>query len=338
MSVTGFPLLEDALLTGLVEQFPYEPREYPGLALFPSVPYNGDEITWDIVTGTRGMCKVVAMSAEAPIIARDGVRQGRATPMHLKEKMQLTNAEISLLRAAGDAPGTREGAERAVMRMLQKMRARQFERKNWAALQVLQSGVLTYSDPDSGLQFTVTYSFPTLTPPGTSWADPAATIVDDLFLALEEFADNAGYSADTLRFNPKAWREYFLGNTQWKSFITASPALSEAVLRGSTQPFQIAGMDIVWTPMRGQYVNDSGSLADRWDTSRMTLSAENGAPAGTFESPNLRNTENSFSGAPESRSWQDTGDSQQIWALVYDNGIPVVRDQNRVQTFRVVPA
>jgi hypothetical protein len=35
---------------------------------------------------------------------------------------------------------------------------------------------------------------------------------------------------------------------------------------------------------------------------------------------------------PHARSWQETGDSKAIWALVYDNGIPIIREPGRFRT------
>ncbi|MDP3940610.1 MAG: major capsid protein [Deltaproteobacteria bacterium] len=340
MSVAGFSLLEDSLLTGLAQQFPYSHRVYPMLPLFPRVGYDTDELKWDIILGARGMAKLVSLEGEAGIIARDGIKQGRATPTHIKEKAQLTNSEISLLRAPGatGAPGTTgnpEQAERAVTRLLQKLRARQFERENWLCTQALVNGSIAYTGDQ--VQFNISYGFPTLTQPNPLWDDASATIVKDVAGWIDEFADSAGYAPDTIFFNPKMWREYFFGNTQFMGLVKASPGLSEAMLQGKTEPFRISGMDVEWRPVRGQYVNDSGNLVDRWPVNQLTFAAlgDTGVGMGFAEWGVLQNMENGFQSGPSSRSWQEQGDSQQIWVLAYDNGLPVFPDQNRVQRVTV---
>lgn len=339
MPVAGLPLLEDDLLTGMVQQFPYNRRKYPLTSLFTPNYYSTDEILWDIVAGTRGMATLTTLNGEGTIIARDGVRQGRATPCHFKEKMALTNSEMSLLRAPGaqGAPGTAgnpEGAERAIVRNLQKLAARRNERREWLCRSALQTGTITYSGDN--VSFEVDLGLTSLTAPSTDWDDAGATIVRDIYSMITEFADNAGFPPNILFFNPKLFHECLLKNTEFMNLVKSSPGLSESVLNGATKPFQIHGISLTWVPVMGQHTNDAGSTVDNWTSSKITLAAtETDTGMAPFEWAGLKNEENKGQAGPVARSWQETGDSHQVWMLVYDNGLPIIPDQKMVQPVTV---
>lgn len=339
MSVTGMPLLEDELLTGVVTELPYDPRAYPLLELFPREGGGTDKITWESVVGERGMAELTTLDAEGHMVSRDAVKKGSAEPAYTKEYHRLLDSELSLLREPGAAgpPGTAgnpEKAERARNRMLSKLRARQQERWHWMCCQALSTGGLSYAK--SGLAASITFGFPTLTAPSPLWGQTTATPIRDIRGWIQEFSDLAGYPPDAVLYNPKVL-ERIEKATEWKDLIKVVPGLAQQVLDGSTKPMVIGTIPLVWIPVTGKYVDDDGDLKDRWDEKVLTfvnLQVNEGLPFGNWMV--LENNQNGYSANPAAWSWEGEGTAKgQVSIAVSDNGLPVVYNQKRVQRVTV---
>ena len=332
----GIPLLEDEVLTGLVQQFPIDSAELPLLRpdlVHREIPYSGDKITWDLVVGDRGLASIVTMDGDSKPVAREAVRQGTAEPFFIQEHHPLRERELSLLRAPGadgkpGTPGNPE-SEQAVTRVMAQMVGRMRKRQHWAWAKVLSTGALSYSK--DGVTFSLSYGLTgSLTAVGTAWTDAAAKTVKDIKTWLTEFAENAGYPATHIFFNPKIEHDYLLGNTQWLDLVKSSPAFASGVLLGQTEPFRISGINVTWVPVVGQYVDDSGSLVDWWDKTKLAFAAP--TRRDVFEWACAKTSRNGYTGRPVGWSAMAEGDHKgNVTCYHAHNGLPVIRDPNAVQ-------
>lgn len=330
----GMTLLDRAVQTGLVRSFPYDQRRYPMLAYFPRRAYDAGEIKWDRVVNSRAAAQLVDSEGNARMVARDGLAQSAASPAHVKEGISLTQKEISILRQ----PGTdvTDSQARIVTDAQQSLAARRNELFNQMCVEMLANG--TFSAPSSayGPAFTLTYGWTALTAPSTKWDNASATPIQDVQAAISEFTDNAGYAPNVAFFNPKLIHQKLMSITQWLDFVKASPTTADNVRRGSLEPTNLIGdIPVTWIPVVGQWRNYSDTLADRWPVNKITFAYLEGGAVGEWASES--NAINDLDGTgPVAWSYEHEGGQKgAIDLYAYDNGIPIARDINSVQTWTV---
>lgn len=322
----GLPILQTEVLTGAVNQFPYDPREYPLFPFFAPTGFGTDEITWDIIVGTRGMARLTTLDSAGNLITRDAQKKGRVSPGYMQEGDTFTPKELALLRS----PGTPTADKAAlVARSQKKLLAMVRERTHWMMVSMLNAGAISYTL--DGVSSSVSYGFPTLTAANPKWSSATALMIRDMHAWIREFTNNAGYPPTHVFFNTSIFHNYVIANTEWATYVKAVPQLAAAVLQGQTAPFVVAGIPVTWVPVPGQYTNDAGSTADRWDQTILTFAALNRPDSGlkwarVFTAKN--------GGANQIGSWayeHEGANKGQTEIYVADNGIPYTEDPNSIQ-------
>jgi hypothetical protein len=203
----------------------------------------------------------------------------------------------------------------------------------------------TYQYEISGVTVTVTYGHPALTAPTTDWDDAGATIVADIYGWQQEFLDNSDGAPITHAFyNGRAWSSYFVGNTEFRGFINASPTLAESFgIRGSRGTIVQDGegtfvdpiFGYVWTNIAGPHVK-AGSSADRWPVDRIVFASLN---QGDESEPTLQHAMTQDLYNPDAAvNWEsfEQDEPKGVYTRAADNGAAVVTIPGRVQTVDVV--
>jgi hypothetical protein len=205
------------------------------------------------------------------------------------------------------------------------------------------TGTLTATLQD-GTSQSVSYNLSALTAPSTKWDNASATIIANLYAAIDEYKANnpLGLPPTRAKYHPRLYREAFVGNTEWKDFKKASPDLAAGFLRlsGTRNEANNEGFfsdplfGLTWEPVDGTYRDLDGTVQNYWNYKDITLYREDEAGLEwAMTHGHTYNPRPEVNIEVEGPSRKDV----QVWKIHgFDNGLPVVKRPAMIQTYRVI--
>jgi hypothetical protein len=162
--------------------------------------------------------------------------------------------------------------------------------------------------------------------------------VADVYAWIDEFTQQSdGVPPDTVFYNPRVWSQYFVQNTEFRTFIAASPSLAEAFgVRGA--PNQMVSdnegtfvdpiFGLRWVPVPGPHVK-AGSSGPRWPVDTLVFAALRADAKRVLEHSMVKDQYNPMA----SFSWETwmQDEPKGTYSRYADNGAAVVLVPGRVQ-------
>lgn len=309
----------------------------------------------EVRVGTRYSDQVrhTTMDGEGVPIKSGTFKVRQFVPAWIKVFAELTQKDAALFAAAEEAAQSKDAGGQAVVDRANE-RIRELgadldanlgtERERLCVDALKGSVTATLQD---GTTQSINYGLTALTPPSTKWDDAAATIQQNFYGAIDEFKANnpLGLPPTHFAYHPKLWKESFAKNTEWKDFRKSSPALAEAWLRfvlggGNKIEANTEGyftdplFNLIPVAIDGTYRNLSGSIVNYWDYKDLTLFRMDEA---MFEwgmtYGHAYNPRPDVNIAFEAPSRPDVA----VWKVHgMDNGLPIIKRPELVQTLRVI--
>lgn len=321
--------------------------------LFARMGHGAEKIEVRVRTRSAHQLRHTTMDGEGVPIRSGTMLVREYSPTWIKAFAELNSKEIALFRAAAEA---KQQAESGAMAVNFQPRANDLIRELGQALEMdlgaererlcvdaIQSGTVSATLSDGETQ-SVAYGLTALTAPGTKWDNSGATIITNLYAAIDEFKANnpRGIAPNVAFYHPSLYKNAFVGNTEWKDFKKASPDLAAGFLRlsGTRSEADTEGyftdplFNLRWIPVDGTYKDLNGSIQNYWSYKNITLARidlagfEWGMTFGHEYNPRPEvNIEIQGPTRPDVKAWQ---------IHAFDNGLPVIKEPELVQTWRVI--
>lgn len=341
------PVLTREVVIGAIEQILLNSTRYPLFDLFPREQYDGRKL---IIYGKRRVAQVGQFTtADGPMheIDRGTLSELEVEPLFHRPSRSLDSSEMALFSAWNELRVSQGAASQAIEAKAQQkvaeiageLLADSAETLHDMLAQALQG---TGSYTVDGVAVAVNYGLTALTAPGVLWSNAAAPIIQDIWAAKAEFADNCGTDPDTVFYNPAVWSTYLVQNTEFSNYVKAVPELSKAFagypsapqLAGPNGAFVDALFGMLWVPITGQHRNLAGTAVARWPVDVISMAA-------LRAEDNMRVLEHAmvrdqYTPRPEPNveTWA-TDDPKTTFIRRADNGAAVIKDQSRIQTWTV---
>ncbi|HNQ19460.1 MAG TPA: major capsid protein [Bacteroidales bacterium] len=154
MSDSMYSVLNPQYISGLIQQFPI--KETLSDSFYAKKTSETLDLNWDVIYGTYPMAPITGMNSVAPICQPENIKTMKGTAAVIKHKIPIKAADMLLLRR----PGTlnEKYANQMVLDYTARVNDGVDMRVEWLKMQALK-GVVTYSDDETGISFTVDYGF-----------------------------------------------------------------------------------------------------------------------------------------------------------------------------------
>lgn len=321
--------------------------------LFTRRGHNAEKIEVRIRTRSAHQLKHTTMDGEGVPIRSGSMITRDYSPSWIKAFASLNSKEVALFRAASEAKQQAEASPTAVNF---QERANDLIRELGQALEMdlgaererlcvdaIQTGNVAATLADGATE-TVAYGLTALTAPSTKWDNSGATIITNLYAAIDEFKANnpRGIAPNVAFYHPSLYKNAFVGNTEWKDFKKASPDLAAGYLRlsGARVEANVEGyftdplFGLEWRPVDGTYKDLNGAVQNYWNYKNITLARidlagfEWGMTFGHEYNPRPEvNVEIQPPNRVDVKTWQ---------VHAFDNGLPVIKEPELIQTWRVI--
>lgn len=343
-------LKRSALIAAIKNESQFN-RSRPISKLFPRQGHGAEQVEVRVQTRYSDQVRHTVMDGEGVPIKSGTFKVRQYSPAWMKVFAELTQKDATMFAKAEEIAQSRDSGGQAVIdRANERIRelgadldanlGTERERLCVSALK----GTLTATLQDGNTE-SVSYGLTALTAPSTKWDNAAATIQQDFYTAIDEYKANnpLGLPPTHFAYHPKLWKESFAKNTEWKDFRKSSPALAEAFLRFVTGANKIEAtvegyMDPIFgltpVPIDGTYRNLSDTITNYWDYKDITLFRmdetmfEWGMTYGHRYNPRPDvNIAFEMPMRPDVQVWKVHG---------MDNGLPIIKRPELVQTWRVI--
>lgn len=346
--MTAIPFLAAEELAGAGDVLGEKLTMHPLDQLFPRIVHDGPSIEFRLRVMSAYAADNVGADAPANQAKSHDIRVINGEPLNWREARHLTNSEVSFfrrydqLKKTNMLTGTHQSRRGQILTDVAREAMMPVKEGAHRLKAEALQGSVTYRL--GGVNTTTSYGLTALTKVGTAWSNAAAPIVTDVYELMDEFETNANVPPDTVIFNPRIWSQYFAGNTEFTTYVKQSPRMAEAFLgqgggirpmqQIARAPFTMFGM--VWVPVWGSYVDRDGATQARWPLDKLTMLALNaGDGQQVLEWGSVRDE---YCPEGQGRYRTRTEDNPIRYAAEYaDNGIPIIRIQERVQTVDLTP-
>lgn len=343
--------LRSEVLIGAQEVINAQSNRFPLLARFPRKSYDGEELEIRVRRAEVRVGKYTGSDGAAYLVRPGQLQRIRVTPLYTRPMHRFSNADLNLFRRwdqvlmSGGAMGTEVALEAGdrLAEIVEEVSAEGREAIHDMLVGALL-GEFTYEI--GGVEMTVDYGHNDVSAGiiGTVWTDAAATIITDMHEILDEFkANSGGVRADTAYYSSRAWAAYFVGNTQFQTFIGADPMLARA-FAGIREGLDVVDAEgrfidplfgLEWIPVDGPHTLQDGTVEDRWPTQSIVLTSERQDTKKLFEHSMVRDeyTPDAMWAWETFRSDEPKG----VFARYADNGAASIMIPERVQIIDCEP-
>lgn len=350
------PYLSAEVLIAAMNVIDARQKMRPLFQFFQKELYDGERLEIRTERRAAGIAPAVGVDGRAIPVRRSDLVVQLVKPLAHRFIDKLTTADLTLFRDADQVQKVKgmdpldpiiSRANRRILSLLSALTDDGLESEHRLMEQALQGEIAYRID---GADVTVNYNLTALTQVGTSWANAAAKVIEDIHAAIEEFQTNSlGHPPTHVFYNPKVYANYLAKNTQWTTYVKQVPALSRGFV-GSTGgtgdqagdplvdyasgAFRDAYFGMIWVPIRGVRLDYDGASADRWPVSKLVL-ASLGTDANSVLEWSMLNDEHQNG----SRDWvsevfrDNEPKATQIRAA--HNGAAVIKVRERVQPLTI---
>lgn len=348
----AIPYLErEAILAGIrrTSQYNALPRISP---LFTRRGYDTEKIGVRIRTRTAQQLRHTTMDGEGTPVREGSMILREYSPSWMKPFAELSSKEIALFARANEAKqsggmngiGFVQRANELIRDLSQDLAIDLDAERERLCVAAIQTGTVTATLQNGGTE-QLAYGLTALTAPSTKWDNASATIVTNMYGAIDEFKSNnpRGVAPRFAVYNPKLYKNAFVGNTEWKEFKKASPELAAGFLRlaRGTAEANMEGyftdplFGLTWIPVDGTYKDLDGVVQDYWNYKNITLMTD--AQLAGFEwAMTYGHTYNPQADVNVEIEGPQRRDVQTWKVFAFDNGLPVMKEPEMVQTWRVI--
>lgn len=332
------------------------------LDLFPREQHVGDKVKIAQFFEKAQRVRHTSFDGRSMPIPRGYAKEIEYTPSVIKLNDQITSSDIrKYFEAQARVPASVAGVEaaeslqRAQLSTVESIRdriVRAMRMSNDTERRALCAGAMqgaySYKVADQAGVKTVDLNLTTFDPPGTSWDDEDANIIEDISDAYSAFknANNDGVAPTHVFYSPKKIRGALLKNTQLREYMKQNPELAAWFigLRAGTSVDWL-DMDgrirdlfgLTWVPMEGTFRDLDDQVQDLWNPDYITFAklGEGGCDPKWFmtydPAQNPEPDVNIEVSAPAE------GSDVKAWQVVlFDNGLPGFKRPDLVMTQRVI--
>lgn len=347
----SIPYLEAEALIAAMMRVDERDTQHPVLRFFPRAVHPGGKVKVRQMSRKPGQVPHTSWGGKAQPVRRGTLTERLYEPSVIKLFETLTREDQILFAQAAQAAGANDvgpyaqsviaAANARIEELAAVLRADDTEERHRLCCEALQ-GTVNYRLDET--DFSVSYGLTAISTPSTQWNNVAATIVSDMFAAIESFRDNnaRGASPRQAFYNPKMYADYFVKNTEWATYKKQNPELAQGFLRipgGRTETDMLGRFTdplfgLEWIPVEGTYLDADGSSQNRWDPKKIVLAnmeeamCEWGQTMDPLQTPNA--DFNIEIGAPK-----EGDDVKTHKVVLFDNGLPVIKYPDMVQPFAV---
>lgn len=282
------PYLEAEALVAAWKILDKRDSAHPLFAYFPRKGHVSTKIKVRTIKRKAGQVRHTTWGGKAVPVERGQMDEREYSPAVIKLFETLSIEDMNLYAAADSAKGSNDvgpmdkayiaTANNRTMQLAQNLRdddAEEFHRLMVGAL----LGSVSYRLEGTG-DITIDYGLTNIDSPSTLWDNIGATIAEDIGVAKRTFRDSNtdGSSANVVFYNPKAYEEYFLGNTQLQTLMKLHPEYAiglaglpdgKTIVNGEDKLVNLFGL--MWIPVEGSYRNLDGQVVDRWPKNKLVL-------------------------------------------------------------------
>jgi len=260
--------------------------KYPLFQFFPREQYDGDELIVRIREIVGQIYNYTTIDGNAVQVAPETLSSITMEPVYAKLIDSVAPSDVALfaewdeiiMKAGPSSEGVPAKLARKVSRLVERVSIPGF-----VMLHDMLSSALRgqFQFNLGGTTVTTNYGLTTLASPALTWTDAAATIVTDIYDMIEEFTGNAnGVPPDTVFYNPSVWADYFVRNTEFRTFVVAVPELAKDFggMAGGQRIADGQGVfvdkmfHLMWVPIRGTHIK-GGATELRWPVDILTFAA-----------------------------------------------------------------
>lgn len=356
MSSAGIPFFEASELAGARDVLHEKLMLHPLDGIFPDEVHEGSYIDVDVKVHTPYASDPTDRGEPSPYGDPHDFRTVRAEPVQLRNARPLSNKEVSFFRRYGEirqTAGITESLESRRGRHLTDITRETMmppeERRHVMQCEALQGAVNLRI---GGVSQSYSYGLNDLTGAiGTpDWSNPAATVVQDLYTAFDEFENNSTSPAnvypDTVIFNKRLFAHFLTKNTEFTGYVKENPGLAKAFMGFLQADGDLAGMvapnmpfrmfDMTWIPVTGSYTDSDGNSSARWPLNRLGLLSLNAGDGQRVLEWSSTRDEYNPNGTPEFRTWSmmDPISHKVEYSM---NGVPMIYIRERVQYCDIAP-
>jgi hypothetical protein len=323
---------------------------YPLERYFERVQGEGDKIQIRVRKIPDIVSPVATPDGPAHLIKDGTLDVIEVNPIRVRPMKKWENSDISLFAQFDEIVQTTSNAMSSPLaaKAARKLRAGLIEilKRIRTTMHDAYAGALlgSYTYRIGLVEVTVDYGHPALTAPTTVWTNAGATIIADVYGWQQEFLDQSDGAPITHAFyNGRAWSKYFVGNTDFQTWLAASPKLAESFgIKGSQPEIVTDGegtftdpiFGFTWVNVAGPHIK-AGTSQDRWPVEKIAFASLN---QGDESEPTLQHAMVQDRYNPEARinwkSWEED-EPERTYTRGADNGAAVVTLPGRVQVVDV---
>lgn len=349
----AIPYLEKEAIIAAIEIANEMDYSRPVSKLFNRAGHDAELVEVRVSQRRPQQVKHTTMDGEGVPIRNGTFKVRQYRPTWMKLFAELTARDSAMFRKAAEAKQMADGSPQGTM-AIQRANERinelgqalaadlGTERERLCVGAILGSISATMAD---GNTETVSYGLHAQTAPSTKWDSAAAAIVTNLYAAIDEFKQNNPRSLPpkVAFYHPSLYVNAFVGNTEWKDFKKASPELAAGYLR-LTSGARIEATEqgyftdplfgLTWIPVDGTYLNGSAAATNFWSYKDIVLARPEEAG---FEWGMTYG--HAYNPTPQIgvQIENPTRPDVQVWKVhAFDNGLPVLKQPEYVQTWRVI--
>lgn len=347
----SIPYLEAEALIAAMMRVDERDTQHPVLRFFPRQVHPGAKVKVREWTRKPGQVPHTSWGGKAQPVRRGTLKEREYSPAVIKLFDVLTREDLILFAAAARAAGANDvgpyaqaeiaAANARIEEIAAVLRSDDTEERHRLCCEALLGTVNYRLDEQS---FSVSYGLTSISTPSTQWNNVSATIVADMFAAIETFRENnaRGASPRQVFYNPKMYADYFVKNTEWATYKKQNPELAQGFLRipgGRTETDMLGRFTdplfgLEWIPVEGTYVDYAGASQNRWNPKKLVLAnmdeamCEWGQTMDPLQTPNA--DYNVEIGQP-----REGEDVKAHRVVLFDNGLPVIKYPDMIQPFAV---
>lgn len=344
----AIPLLAKEALIAAQEVINAQSQRFPLFDFFAREQYEGEKLEIRIKVVDSEVGRYTTADGPAHLVKPGTLTTVKVEPLYHRPMTKWTSGDLSLF---ADWDKVRKMAGPAMETLQAQVSRKMTETLDDVSLgaretmhDMLAGALLGANSYDvDGLTVTIDYGHPELTDPGTAWTDSGATIVEDIYAAIDEFIQQSdGVAPDTVFYNPRAWSRYFVPNEEFRTFIVASPDLARAFgVRGPDA--EIADVEgilvdpmfhLQWVPIQGPHIK-AGASEQRWPVDQLVFASLRADAKRVLEHAMTRDVYNPM----PSFMWEtfEQDEPKGTYSRYSDNGAAVVLVPGRVQILDVEP-
>jgi len=230
----AIPVLQSEALIAAQEVINAQSQRFPLFPFFPREQYKGEKLKIRVKIVESEVGRFTTADGPAHLVKPGTLTTIEVEPLYHRPMLKWTSGDLSLFSMYDEVQQTAGPDTEALESRVSRRITEGIDDASLGARETMHDmlagallGSNTY-DVDGGT-VTINYGHPTLTNPGTTWANAGATIVSDVYGWIEEFTQQSdGVPPDTVCYNPRVWWLYFVQQTEFRRFIADSPPLAEA--------------------------------------------------------------------------------------------------------------